>query len=85
MCGAALGSRVSICILHYALTKRCFSSRGIEKFFPKNSACVGYRLPGPQFARFAAELCIYPLQQHQQPLPDVPGTSGGVHVERTQR
>ena len=83
--GPALRSRVGLCIWCHVLTKHCFSFRDIEQFFPKDSALGGHPVPGPQFVDFTVELWVHLLQHRQQPLSDVLGTDGGVHLERTQR
>lgn len=77
---AALG----ICILHWALTKCCFSFRDIGQFFPEVSAFGGRHIPDPESGSFRTELSVHLLQQHQQPLPDVPGSYGRLHLEWTQ-
>lgn len=70
---------------HHVLTRPCFSFRDIDQFFPEDSALGGHRVPGPWFVQFAAERRVHLLQQRQQPLPDVPGADGRVHLERAQR
>lgn len=70
--------------LYCALTKCCFSFRDIEQFFPEVSASGGHPIPDPESGSFCAKLGVHLLQQHQQPLPDVPGTHGHLHLEWTQ-
>ena len=70
---------------HHVLTRPCFSFRDIDQFFPEDSALGGHRVPGPWFVQFAAECWVHFLQQRQQPLPDVPGADGCVHLEWAQR
>ena len=70
---------------HHVLTSPCFSFRDTEQFFREDSALGGARVPGPWLVQFAAERRVHLLQQCQQPLPDVPGADGGVHLEWAQR
>lgn len=80
--GVALGSRTGVCFLCYVLTTYCFSFRETEQFFPKNAALGGYPVLDPQPVHLAAQFWAHLLQQRQQPLPDVLGASGRVHLER---
>lgn len=80
--GVALGSGTGVCFLCYVLTTYCFSFRETEQFFPEDAAFGGYPVPGPQPVHLADQFWAHLLQQRQQPLPDVLGASGRVHLER---